>query len=58
MKIKLLQDTVLEDGKHQAGEFVEPADIEVANQLIKTGFAVLVEDEEIVTFVKPKKAKK
>ena len=40
MKIKLIKDTELEDGKHKAGEMVDPV-FEIANQLLATGSAEL-----------------
>ena len=40
MKIKLIKDTELEDGKHKAGETVDPV-FEIANQLLATGSAEL-----------------
>lgn len=40
MKIRLLKDTVLEDGKHKAGETLEVIG-EIARQLLATGSAEL-----------------
>lgn len=44
MKIKLLKDCEIDGIEHKAGEVLEPV-FEIANQLVKTGYAVLVEGD-------------